>query len=962
MGVSMGLTIITGPANAAKAQQVLERYRLALAREPILVVPRAADVDHYSRELAAAGAVLGVRVEPFGGLMREIAARAAITTPAIGPTARERIVSSVVARAGLDVLAPASQSPGFAASLAGFFAELEAARATPARFTVALRAWAPPGSRRAAYAEELAALYSGYRGTLEPLGRLDSELVVAAALDALRLAPERWGRTPVFIYGFDDLEAVQLDAVETLASHVGAAVTISLPGERGRLALAERAATLETLRPSAEEVVELSAAEDFYEAPELHQLERGLFEDPTPVPCGDAVALLEGGDERAEAELIGRDIELLLRSGCAPGDIAVVTRGPSAVAAALTQVLDSRAIAYTAARRERFADTALGAALLGLLRAALLGGGAAELIRWLRAVAQSDFADRIEAQLLREGSGGLARARELLETQGFAPDALERLAEAARRAPPALIERIEREADALFAAPWRRDAALLDPWEAAVLRTCRRTLRELRDLARADARLDGGAAAIAQSLEAAVVELAPSSDAQAVLICDALALRARRVRALFITGLQEGEFPGAQSEQPFLSSGERAELAQASGLLLAGTPPAERYLFYALCSRPTRWLRLSWHGAGDDGEPAVRSLFVDEVVDVFGPELLERREQRAAGALAWATDAPAALSRLQDALSGPRLRDGLIAPLADPSLMTRLRERTSFSPSALESWTGCPVAWFVERALGAEELAPDEIWTARGSAAHEALRRVFAGLRERTGGASVTPANLPVALAELDAALDLPAPALSPIEPVERSERRRLRSDLRRYLEHAAGSASTHEPQLFEASFGLEHSEQPAVLLADGRLELCGQIDRLDVDPAAGTALVVDYKTSSRVSPSARWVEDGRLQPALYMLAAERLFGVQAAGGLYQPLRSGDLRARGAIRDDVDTDVALVSNDRLTAEGLRELIAERLETAVLAAQQMAAGALEPRPATCGSSGCRYSEICRSEAR
>ncbi|HEX4035702.1 MAG TPA: PD-(D/E)XK nuclease family protein [Solirubrobacteraceae bacterium] len=958
----MGLTIVTGPANAAKAQQILERYRLALARGPILVVPRAADVDHYSRELAAAGAVLGVRVEPFGGLMREISARAGITTPAIGSTARERIVSSVVARAHLDVLAAASQSPGFAGSLAGFFAEVEARRATPARFTVALRAWAPPGSRRAAYAEELAELYFGYRGTLERLGRLDQELLAAAALDALRLAPERWGRTPVFIYGFDDLEPIQLDAVETLATHVGADVTISLPGEAGRLALAERATTLETLRPAAETVIELAAAEDFYEAPELHQLERALFEEPAAVSCGDAVALLEGGDERAEAELIGRDIELLIRAGCSAGDIAVVTRGVSAVAAALAQVLDSRAIAYTAARREGFADTALGGALLALLRAALLGGGAADLIRWLRAVAQPDFADRIEAQLLREGSAGLPRARELLEAQDFAPEVLDRLADAARRAPPALIERVEREADALFAAPWRRDAALLDPWDAAVLRTCRRTLRELRDLARADARLEGGAAAIAAALETAVVELAPSSDAQAVLLCDALALRARRVRALYITGLQEGEFPGAESEQPFLSSGERDELARASGLLLAGTPPAERYLFYALCSRPTRWLRLSWHGAGDDGEPAVRSLFVDEVLDVFGPELFERRQQRAAGALAWTEDAPAALARLQEALSGPRLRDGLIEPLADPSLIGRLRERASFSPSALESWTACPVAWFVERGLNADELAPDQIWTLRGSAAHEALRRVFAGLHERTGGAAITPANLPLALEELDAALDAPAPALSPAEAVERSERWRLRSDLRRYLEHAARSLSTHQPQRFETSFGLEHSEAPAVLLADGLLELCGQIDRIDIDPLSGTALVYDYKTSWRVSPSARWVEDGRLQPALYMLAAEALLGVQAAGGLYQPLRNSDLRARGAIRDDVDTDAALFSNDRLTAEGLRSLIAERLETALLAAQQMAAGALEPRPATCGSSGCRYPEICRSEAR
>ncbi|HEY7968165.1 MAG TPA: PD-(D/E)XK nuclease family protein [Solirubrobacteraceae bacterium] len=958
----MGLTIVTGPANAAKAQLILERYRLALPRGPILVVPRAADVDHYSRELAGHGAVLGVRVEPFGGLLREISARAGIRAAAIGDTARERIVASVVAAADLDVLAAASQSPGFARSLAGFIAELEARRATPARFTAALRSWAPPATRRAVYAEELAALYASYRRALERLGRLDPELRAAAALDALRLAPQRWGRTPVFIYGFDDLEAVQLDAVETLAHHVGAPVTISLPAEPGRLALTERAATLETLRPGAEEVVELAAAEDFYESPELHLLERNLFEDRAPVDGGDAVALLEGGDERAEAELIGREIERLMRSGCAAGDIAIVTRGASALPPALAQVLDSRAIPHSSARRERFADSALGGALLALLRAALLGGGAADLIRWLRARAEPDFADRIEATLLRAGKGELVDARVALEAQGFAPDALDRLAEASHRAPPALIDRLEREAELLFAAPFARAAALLDPWEAAVLATCRRTLRELRDIARADARLDGGAAAIAAALEAAVVELAPSSDAQAVVICDALALRARRVRALFVTGLQEGEFPAGDREEPFLSSGERDELARASGLLLPGAPAGERYLFYALCSRPTRWLRLSWHGASDDGETAVRSLFVDEVIDVFGSELFERRAQRAAGAIAWAAEAPVAQRRLEAALSGPRKRDRLLAPLRSPELMERLRERPSFSPSALELWARCPVAWFVERGLGAKELTPDEIWITRGSAAHELLARVFEGLRERTGDAAITPASLSAALAELDAALAEPAPPLSPRATVDRAERVRLRSDLRRYLIHAAGSPSTHRPAAFEVSFGLEGSELPAPVLADGALELAGQIDRVDVDRQAGTALVYDYKTSASVSPAARWAEDGRLQPALYMLAAEQLFGVEAAGGLYQPLRSGDLRARGAIRDDVDPGASIVGNDRLTAEGLRSLIAAQLQTAVAAAREMGEGAFEPRPATCSRSGCMFPEICRCEAR
>ena len=43
----MSLTLVTGPANAAKAGYVLERLRAVLHREPLLVVPTAADVSHY---------------------------------------------------------------------------------------------------------------------------------------------------------------------------------------------------------------------------------------------------------------------------------------------------------------------------------------------------------------------------------------------------------------------------------------------------------------------------------------------------------------------------------------------------------------------------------------------------------------------------------------------------------------------------------------------------------------------------------------------------------------------------------------------------------------------------------------------------------------------------------------------------------------------------------------------------
>src|SRR4051794_41202975 len=68
----MSLTLVTGPANAAKAGYVLERLREVLHREPLLVVPTAADVAHYQRELAAGEVVFGAEVLTFSRLWRGV--------------------------------------------------------------------------------------------------------------------------------------------------------------------------------------------------------------------------------------------------------------------------------------------------------------------------------------------------------------------------------------------------------------------------------------------------------------------------------------------------------------------------------------------------------------------------------------------------------------------------------------------------------------------------------------------------------------------------------------------------------------------------------------------------------------------------------------------------------------------------------------------------------------------------
>src|SRR5256885_4524296 len=192
----MPLTLVTGPANSAKAAVVLDGVRAALDRDPLLVVPTAADAERYRRELAEHGAVFGPRVARFEGLVDEAARRAAVAERPLSEVARTRVAAAVAAGARLEVLSASAATPGVAGAAARLFAELEVARVQPARLTAALRSWAGEDGGRRAYGEELARLYRGYRAALERLGRPDRERYPPPAPPALRPHPPAAGAAP----------------------------------------------------------------------------------------------------------------------------------------------------------------------------------------------------------------------------------------------------------------------------------------------------------------------------------------------------------------------------------------------------------------------------------------------------------------------------------------------------------------------------------------------------------------------------------------------------------------------------------------------------------------------------------------------------------------------------------------------------------------------------------------------
>src|SRR5437588_11043194 len=100
----LSFPLITGPSNAGKAQLAMDAVRGHIARgeEPLLVVPTRADAVHYRRELAEAGAAMGVRVLRLEELIEEAVRRASVASPALGDVARSRVLSTIPAGAGMD--------------------------------------------------------------------------------------------------------------------------------------------------------------------------------------------------------------------------------------------------------------------------------------------------------------------------------------------------------------------------------------------------------------------------------------------------------------------------------------------------------------------------------------------------------------------------------------------------------------------------------------------------------------------------------------------------------------------------------------------------------------------------------------------------------------------------------------------------------------------------------------------
>src|SRR5581483_6768192 len=910
----MPLKLVLGPANSAKAGEVLGGCAAAARRGAVLVVPNRQDVERYSRELADRGAVLGCTVVTFAGLMREIARRAGYRPATLTRLQRERVLRRALAQTRFALIDRSARSPGFANAAWGLISELQRALIPPKRFSDALRSWAARDPRRRRSAQDLAAVYDAYAGELHRLGRVDGDLYAWRSVDALAAAPGLWGAAPVFVYGFDDLTPAECYALETLSGPAGAHVVVSLTWEPGRAALVARTNAVQALRDRAAQVVELPALPDYYppqSGPALHHLERQLFE-PEPsgrVNPGAAIRLLEAGGERAEAELVAAELVALLRAGVPASEIVVVHRSLRRVGPLVERVFAASGIPVALHRDLPFTHTALGRGVLSLVKCALLDEGqasAADLLSYLRTPGvpdQIETSDDVEAAVRRSG---LRTASQALATSRLRLPELEALRHA--RDP---LQELGRQARRMFSSHRRGLAPVFDRREEVDGRALSALLHALEELEELGARLTGEELVDILEHLAVPVEYAPSDDA--VLVAEPLEIRARRFRVVFVCGLQESEFPRSGHPDPLLGDELRRELGAVAPSNGNGAPlqlqphedalEQERYLFYAAVTRATEQVVLSYRSSDEEGGIELPSPFIADVADLLDPGWMARRRRRLLADVVWAPhEAPTvqelarsrALEAARRAVGTSGARNGMRSYRLGEDALRHVLHRRVVSAGALESYAKCPMKWLVERELQLEPFAPETDSMVRGQVVHRVLEELYRRL-----GAAVTEGTLAqaqTAAAELLRDCSKPIGAAQPAA-IRAGLVRAIQADVDRLLALEASSGADWPPSGLELRFGFEDEDSeveslPALELPGG-VRVRGMIDRVDLEPPAGEgaetvrrAIVRDYKTgvTRPEYQGARWAVDQQLQVPLYMLAVRELLSVDPVAGFYQPV------------------------------------------------------------------------------
>jgi ATP-dependent helicase/DNAse subunit B len=389
---------------------------------------------------------------------------------------------------------------------------------------------------------------------------------------------------------------------------------------------------------------------------------------------------------------------------------------------------------------------------------------------------------------------------------------------------------------------------------------------------------------------------------------------------VFICGMVEKQFPRFHPQDPFFPDAARVRL-NAAGVRVrtaAEFEREERALWDSAITRATMLVTLSYPEFDARGDATLRSLFLDSLVLV--------REESAA-----VRPAP----RNPPAPRGP-------VEIRNPGLLDFLRLNSARqSPTRLETYLQCPFQYFSLRTMRlktAPPRPPDRLdFMTQGNIVHQVLAEWWANPQDIT------------ALFERVFAQQLEEMRIPGGYHTER-KRNTMLEDLQTFARGdvwpRAGFHSRME----------EKFEMPL----DDSLVISGKIDRLDIDPE-GNAFVIDYKYSAPKRVLDKPKDATLLQAPLYLMAAEKFFGLKPAGMFYIGVKSGIHYAGWSAKPllpPAALDIATLPQPLPLPEDWFERTRERTLQIV---QEIRTGRVEPAPANLDN--CRFCDardVCRIE--
>lgn len=960
----MPLRLICGRAGSGKTRLAIDAFLTALdaGQNPVFIAPSQPDARHFERQiLAARSLITGGKITTFNNLCRDILSGAQPRRRVIESSERLTMIRAVIDGCpALRVLGASSVYSGFVSSLAELFSEFGQLGIAPGSMQQTFTPWSTGNGWREDLVRDIFSLYQEYHAQLEQLPAIDAEQAGQAALSLLGQPDSSFAHNAVVVDGFWDFTPQQHQLIQALETKIDE-ITVTLPFEAGKAAYAAPGYHLARLAGGSKPEF-LLPRDDAHASPALGHIVANLFEEEaTPISTADGIAMLTAAGSQGQAELVAAEVLKLWRGGQSLDDVAIVARSLERDLLDVAAALAKMGVPYDLPAPVPLNRTPVGVSAKAALDFAANISCRENLMVFLRAGLAGEPQGDIDIFDRYIRLHGVEEQSDLLYTWrhkcGRPLTGLEDLKAAYQQGAEAFATELCRLISRLVAENCASDSAGPDALGIDILALgnlqsiCDETVNvlgmqgELETVApahhdeagsqEAEGRSGGAAAArlVKLGIDMAAIRLPGAQRRGCVRLLDPHRVLNQRFDVIFICGLLEKQFPSLGREDAFFSDSDRRQLANDHGLAMRDRErrlDEERFLFHRTVSRARHRVYLCHPYCDKEGKPTVRSLFVDDLLDLFETDAI-KPETRDIGEVAFSVaKAPTSAEVLKslalagspeggESIAGETLaaaeqagiKRQLLAcqeaarfrppAISDPHLQAILKDQEEFAVTDLQKYLRCPFRYFAETLLAPAGMEPAAHGMRRGQVVHkilcqfgEILRRLQLPLPDASEDQlKELRRQMQALLAEefAEAGADLETVIL----------KTELAEHLDRYIEREKESQRHFQVYDVEVSFGSDRQrscggkESTGQMLNFGGVRLRGRIDRIDWAGDRDLAMIVDYKASKSVTSQRDFEKEKEIQIPLYMEAL-KIFGLKPIAGEYYAIR-GDRRAGLYLQD-----------------------------------------------------------------